>query len=482
MSRPAPKAPSAPPLESVSQGPGCAGKALVKSASNPPRTARPACRGWRRRLVGGSKGRARRKLLAGGRGRRRLRPVPFCGARLMAALDGPVAPAHGQATGCAASGAGYGKRHRTAGGRSASYAPSCHVHHRSTVSRNRRRFGSSFVPGSQVHDGPETKTLRTMAASATRRLQIGPSVAKFNLARAFALRCRISLGYSVHDCNACPVPIQATSSDGFWHQACRSATNLRAFDQNRGSRPNGASAVSASATSYRQPRLGAGAAEHADHRGLAGGGVLAGRFADQRRIAFEIEKIVGDLEGLADRRSIALERLALRRLGRGRECRRPRSRSAAARRSSSPAASARRSRRAAAAPLHEAAFGGEIEHLAAGHAADAGGARQRPHQLDAHARIGMGFRRATGCRRRRSAGRRRQGWRSPRRISCARSAGRAANRHCPWPADRHAPANSNARIPAPRRPSARCCRGTPNRAAHSTTRNGRNRLPPPRLE
>ena len=26
------------------------------------------------------------------------------------------------------------------------------------------------------------------------------------------------------------------------------------------------------------------------------------------------------------------------------------------------------------------------------------------------------------------------------------------------------------------------CRGTPNRAADSTTRNGRNRLPPPRLE
>jgi len=43
------------------------------------------------------------------------------------------------------------------------------------------------------------------------------------------------------------------------------------------------------------------------------------------------------------------------------------------------------------AVLHEAAFGGEIEHLAAGHAADAGGARQRHDQLDAHARIGVGL-------------------------------------------------------------------------------------------
>ncbi len=41
--------------------------------------------------------------------------------------------------------------------------------------------------------------------------------------------------------------------------------------------------------------------------------------------------------------------------------------------------------------LHEAAFGGEIEHLAAGHAADTGGARQRHDQFDAHARIGMGL-------------------------------------------------------------------------------------------
>ena len=43
------------------------------------------------------------------------------------------------------------------------------------------------------------------------------------------------------------------------------------------------------------------------------------------------------------------------------------------------------------AVLHEAALGGEIEHLAAGHAADARRARQRHDQLDAHARVGVGL-------------------------------------------------------------------------------------------
>ena len=40
----------------------------------------------------------------------------------------------------------------------------------------------------------------------------------------------------------------------------------------------------------------------------------------------------------------------------------------------------------------EAAFGGEIEHLPADHAAQSGGARQRHHQFDAHVGARMGFR------------------------------------------------------------------------------------------
>ena len=49
----------------------------------------------------------------------------------------------------------------------------------------------------------------------------------------------------------------------------------------------------------------------------------------------------------------------------------------------------------------EAAFGGEVEQLSAGHAADAGSAREFRHQRDAHAGIGMGLRRATADRRQR---------------------------------------------------------------------------------
>ena len=63
-----------------------------------------------------------------------------------------------------------------------------------------------------------------------------------------------------------------------------------------------------------EPPFGAGDAEHADEGRLAGGGVLAGLFADQRRIAFDIEEIVGDLKRLADRRAVAFERVALRAL------------------------------------------------------------------------------------------------------------------------------------------------------------------------
>ena len=55
----------------------------------------------------------------------------------------------------------------------------------------------------------------------------------------------------------------------------------------------------------------------------------------------------------------------------------------------------------------------------------------------------------------RQAGRRRRGWRSPRRTPCARSDGRAADRRRPSPADRRAPVNSSARIRSRRRPSAR---------------------------
>src|SRR6202051_3536003 len=57
--------------------------------------------------------------------------------------------------------------------------------------------------------------------------------------------------------------------------------------------------------------LGAVDPELGDEGGLAQGGVLAGLFAERRRVAFDVEQIVGDLEGLAERAAIIVERLIL---------------------------------------------------------------------------------------------------------------------------------------------------------------------------
>jgi len=51
-----------------------------------------------------------------------------------------------------------------------------------------------------------------------------------------------------------------------------------------------------------------GDAEHGDDRRLAGGGVLAGLLADGGGVALDVEDVVGDLERLADRGAVALER------------------------------------------------------------------------------------------------------------------------------------------------------------------------------
>src|SRR5262249_59240041 len=55
--------------------------------------------------------------------------------------------------------------------------------------------------------------------------------------------------------------------------------------------------------------------ENADYGCLAGLVVLAGLLADERRIAFDIEQIVRDLERLADGGAVEFERRTLRRVG-----------------------------------------------------------------------------------------------------------------------------------------------------------------------
>ncbi len=189
--------------------------------------------------------------------------------------------------------------------------------------------------------------------------------------------------------------------------------------------------------------------EHADDGRLAGRCVLGGRLAEGRRIAVDVEQVVGDLEGPAERLAIAVERRGA--VGRAPPRMAPaRRRSGSARRSSSLAAArhGRHRRRAGCAAL----VGLEVEALAAGHAGPAGGARQLLHQPARTAASGCASGRP-GSRRPASAAHRRPGSRSTRRRPCARSACRAADRRRPWPADRRAPASSSARIRAPRRPS-----------------------------
>src|ERR1700728_344085 len=163
----------------------------------------------------------------------------------------------------------------------------------------------------------------------------------------------------------------------------------RARDEDRGRWAERGKSPFGLAHEFVQPCLCARAAKNADDRRLARLRVLAGLLADKRGVAFNVEKIVRDLEGLPDRQSVALERPALR----------PRRRSENTTRLASEAQQCARLHRLqgpyvalaeAQRPFAgEATLGGEIEHLAAGHTADAGGTRERVDEVDADRGIGM---------------------------------------------------------------------------------------------
>src|SRR5258707_4464580 len=55
--------------------------------------------------------------------------------------------------------------------------------------------------------------------------------------------------------------------------------------------------------------------ELGDEGGLAEGGVLAGLFAEGCGIAFDVEQVVGDLKGFAERAAVIVERLIFPRRG-----------------------------------------------------------------------------------------------------------------------------------------------------------------------
>src|SRR5208282_663868 len=80
----------------------------------------------------------------------------------------------------------------------------------------------------------------------------------------------------------------------------------RAFDKDRGTGPKRRERLFGLGDELPKPHPCPHPAEYTDHGRLASHGILAGRFTYQRGVAFEIEKIVGDLECLADCRPVAL--------------------------------------------------------------------------------------------------------------------------------------------------------------------------------
>ena len=115
---------------------------------------------------------------------------------------------------------------------------------------------------------------------------------------------------------------------------------------------------------------------------LACHGVLSGLFTDQRRVAFEVKKIVRDLERLADRRPVAFERFALRRIRRTEDASgrtgKTQERAGLHRLQGQYAAFVELERHVAG----KAAFGREIEHLAPHHPAKTRCPGERTDELE----------------------------------------------------------------------------------------------------
>jgi hypothetical protein len=113
---------------------------------------------------------------------------------------------------------------------------------------------------------------------------------------------------------------------------------------------------------------------------------LPGLLAERGRVALDVEQVVGDLEGFAERAAVVVERLVLLRRGLAED-------------GAGNAAIAQQ-----CAGLHllqprdvdrfavaEASFAGEVEHLAADHAAQSRGARQRTRQQQPDIGIAVNF-------------------------------------------------------------------------------------------
>src|SRR5204863_8913520 len=110
----------------------------------------------------------------------------------------------------------------------------------------------------------------------------------------------------------------------------------------------------------------------------------AGLLAERCRIALDVEQVVGDLEGFAERAAVIVERLVFLLGGLAEDG------------ASNAAEAQQRAGLHLLQPRHvdrpaiaEAAFTRKVEHLAADHAADAGGPRQCAGEQEAYGRIAM---------------------------------------------------------------------------------------------
>ena len=226
-------------------------------------------------------------------------------------------------------------------------------------------------------------------------------------------------------------------------QACRS-TVKRAAARKRSARASKADKACDRAVRERVTlALGALEAERRDERRLALGRVLAGRLAEHRCGRLDIEDVVTDLEGGAERLTIIAQGRALARASAAQNERRPRPRRRGARRSSSPA-SARISDSSSESSPRAKRPSAARSSIWPPTMPEAPAARARA-ATSAMRIVGLGVdpRAITSNAERQQGVARQDGGRLVEGLVHGRSAA-AQCRHRPSRADRHAPANSNA--------------------------------------
>jgi len=160
-------------------------------------------------------------------------------------------------------------------------------------------------------------------------------------------------------------------------QFLRSATNRAAARSTSPLAPKIESAVSARAKRSRTRCLAPAIPSWVTKVVLPNAASCPGLLAERRRVTLDVEQVVGDLERLAERAAIVVERLILFLRGLAED--RAGDAAIAQQRAGLHLLQPRDVDRLA---ITEPALARKVEHLAAGHAADPCGPRQRPGQCE----------------------------------------------------------------------------------------------------